>query len=252
MDELQSLVEKKWASRAESYCETVNKELGCFKRQNWLDIICAQMAACERPVDVLDLGTGPGFFAIILSQIGWRVKGIDCTAEMIRHARGNADNYGVSPQFAVMDNHELDYPEASFDLLISRNVTWTLKEPERAYREWARVLRPGGRLLIFDSNWYRYLYDEEARAEKEAAEKEAALLFGREPFKEPDAELANAIYQALPLGRRHRPDWDVEVLPSFGFTGIAVDRDISGRVWDQAEQLLYRRSPMFMIKAEKA
>lgn len=251
MDELQSLVEKKWTGRAESYCETVNKELSSFKRQNWLDIIRAQMDIYDRPVDVLDLGTGPGFFAIILSQIGWQVTGIDCTAEMIRHARGNADSYGVSPQFAVMDNHQLDYHDASFDLLISRNVTWTLKEPEKAYREWARVLRPGGRLLIFDSNWYRYLYDEEARAEKEAAEKEATRLFGLEPFKEPDTELADAIYKALPLGRYPRPDWDMRTLPSCGFKEITVDRDLAGRVWDQAEQVLYRGTPMFMIRAER-
>ena len=251
MEELQSIGEKKGARRAESYCETVNNELSCFKRQSWLDIIRSQVPAYDRPVDVLDLGTGPGFFAIILSQIGWKVRAVDCTAEMIRHAQANADYYGLSPQFAVMDNHQLDYHDDCFDLLISRNVTWTLKEPEKAYHEWARVLRPGGCLLIFDSNWYHYLYDEKARAEKEAAEREATRLFGLEPFQEPDAELAKAIYMALPLGRYPRPDWDLETLPTCGFTSVTSDRDLSARIWDEAEQVLYRSTPMFMIRAEK-
>lgn len=251
MDQLQNLVEKKWTSRAESYCETVNRELNCFKRESWLNIIRSQVESHDRPLDVLDLGTGPGFFAIILSQIGWRVRAVDCTAEMIRHAEGNAAHYGVRPQFEVMDNHHLSYPDGSFDLLISRNVTWTLKEPEQAYREWARVLRPGGRLLIFDSNWYRYLYDEEARREKEEAEKEAERLYGLAAFQEPDPELAQSIYSALPLGRYPRPDWDLGVLPGLGYAEVTADRDLSARVWDEAERVLYRSTPMFMIKATR-
>ena len=50
-----------------------------------------------------------------------------------------------------------------FDVVISRNLTWNLKDPKRAYEEWCRVLKPGGKLLNFDANWYGYLYDEEKR-----------------------------------------------------------------------------------------
>ncbi|UQZ90145.1 methyltransferase [Deltaproteobacteria bacterium Smac51] len=249
MTELQTLVEKKWTDRASSYCEAINAELNCFKRQAWLDLIQAQMPSYDRPVDVLDIGTGPGFFAIILSQIGWKVRAVDCTAEMIRHASGNAGHYGVEAEFAVMDSHKLDYPDDSFDLVLSRNVTWTLHHPEEAYKEWRRVLRPGGRLLIFDSNWYRHRFDEEARLKKEADEREARERFDLEPFKEPDQELAEAIYSSLPLGRYPRPDWDLERLPELGYSEVSVDRDLSGRIWDEQEQLLYRSTPMFMIRA---
>lgn len=252
MEELKQMVESKWTARADSYCQTVNQELAGFKRRAWLHLIQGQIAGYDRPLEVLDLGTGPGFFAIILSQLGWKVRAVDCTAEMIRHARSNADHYGVAPEFAVMDNHHLDYADQSFDLLISRNVTWTLERPEEAYREWARVLRPGGTLLIFDSNWYRYRFDEKARAAKIAAEDEARRLFGVEPFQEPDPELAEAIYSALPLGRFPRPDWDLQALPQCGYQDVAVDRDLSARVWDEVEQVLYRSTPMFMIKAVKA
>lgn len=252
MENLQNLVEKKWTDRADSYCELINAELSSFKREAWLDLIRTQVSGYDRPLNVLDIGTGPGFFAIILSQIGWRVKAVDCTAEMIRHAEGNAGNYGVSPEFAVMDSHALEYQDNSFDLLLSRNVTWTLHHPEEAYREWSRVLRPGGCMLIFDSNWYRYKFDEEARNKKETDEREAREKYGLEDFQEPDRELAEAMYFNLPMGRFPRPDWDLERLPGCGFTGLEVDRNISNRVWDEQEHILYRSTPMFMIKALKA
>jgi len=96
MEDLHSLVEVKWTGRVESCRQAVNKELNSFKRQS-----------------------------CILSQIGWKASGIDPTAKMIRHAESNAARSWVEPRFAVMDNHELDYPKASFDLLICRNVTRT-------------------------------------------------------------------------------------------------------------------------------
>ena len=48
-------------------------------------------------------------------------------------------------------------------MIVTRNLTWNLPHPEKAYGEWCRVLKPGGLLLNFDANWYRYLYDREAR-----------------------------------------------------------------------------------------
>lgn len=252
MNDLQTLVEKKWTARADSYCQAINEELNCFKRQAWLDLITAQAPDCGCPVEALDVGTGPGFFAIILSQFGWKVRAVDCAAGMIGHAQANADHYGASAEFAVMDSHKLDYPDNTFDLLLSRNVTWSLHSPEAAYKEWSRVLRPGGRLLIFDSNWYRHQFDEAARAAKAADEKEARARFNCKVFTEPDPELAETIYSALPLGRHSRPDWDMEELPRAGFKEVAADRDISRLIWDDWERTLYRSTPMFMITAVKA
>ena len=44
----------------------------------------------------------------------------------------------------------------TFDMIVSRNVTWNLEHPDRAYYEWMRVLKPGGVLLNFDANWYHH------------------------------------------------------------------------------------------------
>ena len=45
--------------------------------------------------------------------------------------------------------------------VVSRNLVWNLEDPEAAYKEWLRVLKPGGKLFVFDGNHYCYLYNAE-------------------------------------------------------------------------------------------
>mgnify|MGYP000482475991 FL=1 len=47
----------------------------------------------------------------------------------------------------------LEYEDESFDVVITRNLTWTLPDVDKAYKEWHRVLRKGGVLLNYDANY---------------------------------------------------------------------------------------------------
>ena len=78
---------------------------------------------------------------------------------MIEYARKNAEKMKIQAEYEIMDTHSLHFTEISFDLIISRDVTWTLHNPIIAYREWIRVLKPSGLLLICDTNWHLYQYD---------------------------------------------------------------------------------------------
>ena len=111
---------------------------------------------------VLDIGTGPGFFAILLSEMGFCVTAVDLTPAMLDEARRNAGRLAEKIRFLEMNAEQLDFPDDSFDVIVSRNLTWNLPHPEKAYAEWSRVLRPGGLLLNFDANWYSYLFDSES------------------------------------------------------------------------------------------
>ena len=55
--------------------------------------------------------------------------------------------------FRQMDAQQLEFENETFDVVLSRNLTWTLPEPETAYAEWYRVLKPGGVLLNFDADY---------------------------------------------------------------------------------------------------
>ena len=82
---------------------------------------------------------------------------VDYTDAMLNEARLNAGEAAEHIHFHCMDAEKLGFADASFDVVVSRNLTWNLPHPERAYAEWARVLKPNGLLLNFDANWYRYL-----------------------------------------------------------------------------------------------
>lgn len=60
-----------------------------------------------------------------------------------------------------MDAQHLTFADASFDAVVSRNVLWNLDDPEAAYREICRVLRPRGVLILEDGNMYLYMNDPE-------------------------------------------------------------------------------------------
>ena len=74
-------------------------------------------------LDILDIGTGPGFFPIVLSQGGHNVTGIDLTENMIEFARFNLARESASAKLMTMDCQDLKFPDNSFDLLICRNLT---------------------------------------------------------------------------------------------------------------------------------
>jgi len=111
---------------------------------------------CVAPGDhVLDVGTGPGYLALVASKLvspdGVAV-GIDASPEMIERARMRAARHGSQADYAVSTAESLPFEDDSFDVVVSRLVFHHLPGDVkmRALSEMARVLRPGGRVLIVD------------------------------------------------------------------------------------------------------
>lgn len=121
-----------------------------------------QMAAWEAalrpllptpPADVLDIGTGTGIIAMLLADLGYRVRGVDLSEAMLSEARRKAEHAGLSARFEIGDAMDPRGEPASIDAVVSRHVLWTLTDPPRALKSWLRLLRPGGRLVIIDGLW---------------------------------------------------------------------------------------------------
>jgi len=247
---LQHELEKYWNGEAELYSGGIQKELKGFEKQAWQDLIL-EYAPKKKTLDVLDIGCGPGFFSIIMSSAGHRVTGIDCTENMLAEARVNAEQEGVTPHFRKMDSHELEFAAESFDLIVCRNLTWTLNDPKTAYGQWKKVLRPGGRLLIFDANWNRHLVDEDMRRLYEEDRTTYVARGWGEPPRHVDWEESDRLSLELPLTREVRPEWDERVLNEHGFTSVFSRENLNERVLDEQQQVLSRSTPMFMVCAEK-
>jgi ubiquinone/menaquinone biosynthesis C-methylase UbiE len=102
---------------------------------------------------VLDIGCGVGLEAIRLARrVGsaGRVVGVDISAPLIAEARRRLAGAAVPVKYAVMDVRRLDFPDGAFDLCRTERVLRYVVHPEQALREMARVVRPGGRVVVFD------------------------------------------------------------------------------------------------------
>ena len=101
-----------WDNSAPSYSNAIQRQLLDGSREIWLDLILSNAPDKER-LDVLDLGTGPGFFSIILALEGHRAVGIDASPLMLETARENARVCGANAEFLQMNIQELDFPDNS-------------------------------------------------------------------------------------------------------------------------------------------
>ncbi|MFZ5634071.1 MAG: class I SAM-dependent methyltransferase [Bacillota bacterium] len=98
-------------------------------------------------LSVLDVGTGTGFLAIMSAEMGHRVTGIDWSDTMLAQARAGAKEANLEVSFVEGDAEALPFGAGEFDAVVARHLLWTLTDPQRAISEWARVLKPGGRIL---------------------------------------------------------------------------------------------------------
>lgn len=74
----------------------------------------------------------------------------DVAPGMVRAARDRAERIGLGAEIRTLDAHRLDLPDASFDVVLLHLLLAVVPDPEAAIRETARVLRPGGRVAVFD------------------------------------------------------------------------------------------------------
>jgi ubiquinone/menaquinone biosynthesis C-methylase UbiE len=119
----------------------------------------AWIGAIERllpppPSDVLDVGTGTGFVALIASQLGHRVIGLDLSSTMLSEARRHTGQCGLRITFALGDAVAPALEEQSLDAIICRHLLWTLREPQVALMNWRRLLKPKGRVVVIDGFWF--------------------------------------------------------------------------------------------------
>jgi ubiquinone/menaquinone biosynthesis C-methylase UbiE len=142
-----------WGRRASGFDDGFGHSIRTAAERAAWDRIFDLVLPGHRPLDALDAGCGTGFLSFELAARGHRVTGVDFAPAMLTEARRKAAERAVSVRFEEADAEHLPFPDASFDLAISRHLLWTLPHPEVAIDEWIRVLRPGGRLVVADGQF---------------------------------------------------------------------------------------------------
>jgi ubiquinone/menaquinone biosynthesis C-methylase UbiE len=170
----------------------------------------------KEPVDAfLDLGTGTGRILQLFEGLYQRGVGVDASRDMLAVARANLDRAGITKaSIRHGDIFNLPLERDEFDVVTIHQVLHFLEEPEAAIGEAARMLKPGGRLLIIDlaPHGLEYLRDEHAHIRlgfshqtmREWLER-AGLAVDKTIDLEPPASGANALTVTIWLARDGRP-----------------------------------------------
>ena len=152
-DVVKQQVAAHWDRRAAHFDEDFGHSIRTPAERAAWDRIFDLVLPRRSGLEALDAGCGTGFLSFELAARGHRVTGVDFAPAMIAEARRKATERSLAVRFEEADAEQLPFGPASFDLVISRHVLWTLPHPQAAIDEWKRVLRPGGRLVIVDSQF---------------------------------------------------------------------------------------------------
>ena len=208
METIKHRVAHYWSHRAEGFELQRLREFESDKRDRWMAEFNRYLPS-GRNLRILDIGTGTGFFACLLAAAGHEVTGIDITPDMIRHAE---------------------------------HMAAALPHIETAYREWFRILKPGGVLINFDADYSAALEDDE---EHELPENHAHKLVPDYMKTENDAI-------TMEVGAYHqaRPQWDVQLLVETGFERVTVDMGVYRRIYAEIDEF-FNPVPIFTVAAFK-
>lgn len=111
---------------------------------------------------VLDVGCGTGDVLVELAGLnapGGTAVGVDASEQMLSAATARSEAVGVVVDLRLGDASALDFDDASFDAVRSERTLQWVTDPARAVGEMLRVLRPGGRICIIDTDWRTLLMD---------------------------------------------------------------------------------------------
>lgn len=216
-----------WSARAATFDQSPGHEI--FSEEERL----AWHALIERHLGrgngrkALDLASGTGVISHLMDDLGYRVAGIDWAEPMLEQARAKAAARGRSIRFHLGDAENTLEADDSYDVIVTRHLVWTLVDPEACFREWLRVLKPGGRLLIIDGDFVNT-----GLAER-LVKRFAALLERTGIIKPqtPHAPSAMAGTHESILSRVHfssgaRAEAVLQLLERNGFMPVIIDTDL--------------------------
>lgn len=222
------------------------------KRPVWLNTLRGLLPPA--PADVLDVGTGTGFLALLLAELGHRVTGVDLSEGMLTKARQKAARLGaaaVPSTFRVGDAVDPPLPPASVDVVISRHVLWTLHDPVRAIRNWRRLVRPGGRIIAIDGLWRLRTHQPTVPVPLPGAEATADTVKAPAPWRAAWNEHYGAVGSELPLFATEEIEPSMAAFRDAGFPDAQLSRlaEIE-RIEQESTPDRAPATPRFVISAQ--
>lgn len=140
---LQDII-KYWDDYSDKFDEDHNTE----NKEEWKKILKEYLGE-NKNIKVLDLGTGTGFLANMIGQLGYESIGMDMSNQMMELGRKYAAELGSNVKFIFGNVDDTGLEKNSIDAITNCRLVWTLTDPQKSFTEWKRILKDGGVLLNF-------------------------------------------------------------------------------------------------------
>ncbi|AKB27400.1 hypothetical protein MSSIT_0681 [Methanosarcina siciliae T4/M] len=114
-------------------------------------------------LEVLDAGCGTGEIGLLFAEMGHRVTGLDFSEKMLAKAREKTSRKKYEINFRAGDAENPPFEAETFDVVVTRHLLWTLPHPDTAVRNWKKVLRKGGVLIVIDGLYNGGLIERKTR-----------------------------------------------------------------------------------------
>ncbi|MDX0758335.1 methyltransferase domain-containing protein [Sinorhizobium medicae] len=256
--DLRDEIKAYWSERAATFDlspghETFSEE----ERAAWHRLILRHLGEGAGRA-ALDLASGTGVVSHLLDDLGFRVTGIDWAEPMLDRARQKAKTRGRNISFRMGDAENTMEPDDHYHVVVNRHLVWTLVDPSAAFREWLRVLKPGGSLLIVDGDFVNATRLERFFSSLNAWGQRVGLLRPDAPSQPREMlETHRSILARVHFSQGARAEAVVDLLHASGFTDIRVDTDLGeihrmqAKNWNLFKGLARRSQHRFAIHASK-
>lgn len=184
---------------------------------------------------VLDVGCGTCEIGLLFAEMGHQVTGLDLSDKMLAKARAKTAQKGFDAIFRKGDAEKPPYESGAFDIVVNRHLLWTLPHPETAIKNWKKVLKKGGTLMVIDGVWNDGSFETKAR--RIVGDCCTLLVEKRNPRK---GHYSSEINNNLPNPNGAPPQKTLEYFRAAGFKNV-IQQDLGKIIEIQKKTMPFRK-----------
>jgi len=146
------MTELDWSeTTSRAYARYMEKNIR-YDYRRWATKILADLSTVPSTTSVVDVAGGPGFLALEVGRhLGHpRLWVVDASPTMLELAGENGRKYSLEVVARLGEAERLAFPDGFADVVLCKHFIRLSPDPERALREMARILKPGGRVYVID------------------------------------------------------------------------------------------------------
>lgn len=150
--DLKEKIRDYWSQRAATFDDSFSHRIEAGPElEAWKQFYMTLLSG--RDLNVLELGSGTGEITKVLRELGHTITGIDFSEAMLERAKNKHAEHTDQVSYILGDAENIHQPDDTFDAVTCRHLMWTLLDPANTLKDWFRVTRPGGHLMIFDGDF---------------------------------------------------------------------------------------------------